>query len=210
MAFVKASAAAPHPPAPPPESTDRLLELLTEGDVAERRHAARALSRDPDAALVLAARLEHESDKGVRDALFGSLGKIGGMQTAGLVAGLLRSEDAGLRGGAVETLKQMRDDAVPVLDTLLSDSDPDTRILVVEVIRAWPGPTAVPRLLRVIETDPHVNVCGAAVDVITEAGTKDLLPALAALRARFAGDQFLVFAVDVACSRINAAAETGA
>lgn len=209
MAFVKATAAAPAPPAPT-ESTDRLFELLAGDDVAERRHAARALSRDPGAAPALAARLEHERDPFVRDAVFGSLVKIGGVQTAGLVGALLRSEDAALRGGAVEALKQMRDDAVPLLDTLLSDSDPDIRILVVEVTRAWPGPIAIPRLLRVIENDPHVNVCGAAVDVVTEVGTKELLPALAALRARFASDQFLIFAVDVACSRIDAAAETGA
>lgn len=206
MAFVRATTTTPPPP--PLEPTDQLLALLTDGDVAQRRHAARTLSRDPDTALALVARLEQEDDKGVRDALFGSLVKIGGVQTAGLVAGLLRSEDASLRGGAVEALKQMRDDAVPVLDTLLGDSDSDTRLLAVEVTRQWPGPTAIPRLLRVMENDPHVNVCGAAVDVVTELGTQDLLLALAALRVRFASDEFLVFAVDVACSRIHAAIET--
>ena len=181
-----------------------LLERLAAGDVDERRRAARALSRDPDAAPALAARLEGELEPGVRDALFGSLVDIGGTLAAGLVAQLLRSADAGLRGGAVEALKRLGEDGVAVLDTLLDDRDPDVRILVVEVTRAWPGALAVPRLRRVIGDDSHVNVCGAAVDVATEVGTRELLPALAALRARFADEPFLVFAVDVACSRIEA------
>jgi hypothetical protein len=50
-----------------------------------------------------------------------------------------------------------------------------------------------------------VNVCAAAVDVATENGTASLLPALAAARARFADDSFLVFAVDLARNRITAA-----
>jgi hypothetical protein len=210
MGLLRTSAAAPAPPPAPPESNERLLDLLVRGDGTERRHAARALSRDPAVALVLAARLEDEQMPDVRDALFDSLVTIGGIQTAGLIAGLLRSADASVRGGAVEALKQMRDDAVPVLDALLDDQDSDTRLLAVEVTRTWPSSLAVPRLRHVIENDPHVNVCGAAVDVATEVGTSDLLPALASLRNRFASEQFLVFAVDVACSRIHAAGDTGA
>jgi len=90
-----------------------------------------------------------------------------------------------------------------VLDGLLSDPDTDVRILVVEVTRAWPRERAAPRLRRVFEREPHVNVCAAAVDVATEVGTEDLLPALGALRARFANEPFLGFAIDVACERIR-------
>jgi HEAT repeat protein len=117
----------------------------------------------------------------------------------------VRSEEASLRGGAIEALKRMGEDAVPVLDALLDDPDPDVRILAIEVTRAWPAELAVPRLLHLIEDDPHVNVCGAAVDVATEAGTDELLPGLAALRTRFPDEPFLMFAVDTACSRIQAA-----
>lgn len=209
MAFVRAAATQAQPPAPR-ESTAALLGLLAGGDAGERRRAARILGDDAGNVLGLAARLELEADAGVRDALFGSLVRIGGIQTAGLIAALLRSADASLRGGAIEALKRMRDDAVPALDALLGDRDPDTRLLAVEVTRAWPSELAVPRLRLVFENDPHVNVCGAAVDVATEVGTPDLLPALAGLRRRFARDQFLVFAVDVACSRIRAASETDA
>jgi hypothetical protein len=63
---------------------------------------------------------------------------------------------------------------------------------------------AVPRLLRVIEGDVHVNVCAAAVDVAAELGTPALLAPLAGLRLRFEGAQFLVFAAEIARARIGA------
>lgn len=188
----------------PPESRVLLLERLAGSDMGERRRAARALAREPDAVPALAARLECEPEPSVRDALFGGLVDIGGTLAADLVARLVRSEDASVRGGAIEALKRLGDDAVPALDVLLSDTDPDVRILAIEVTRAWPSALAVPRLQRIFESDPHVNVCGAAVDVATEIGTGELVEALTSLRARFAGVPFLIFAVDVACSRIDA------
>lgn len=191
-----------------PDSRELLLKRLSGSDPDDRRRAAHGLSCHPDATAALAARLECEPDLRVRDALFSSLVDIGGTPTASLVASLLRSADAGLRGGAVEALKRLGEDAFPVLDALLGDPDPDVRILVVEVTRAWPSALAVPRLQRVIENDPHVNVCGAAVDAATEAGTGDLLMALEGLRVRFADEPFLVFAVDIACSRLRASCES--
>jgi HEAT repeat protein len=205
MPLIRAPVAQPDVVATP--SRAALLERLRDRDADERRHAARALSRDPDAARALASRLEHEPDRGVRDALFGSLVEIGGTESANLIARLLRSADAGLRGGAVEALKNLEPAALPVVDALLDEPDPDVRILAIEVTRAWPARLAAPRLRRVIEDDPHLNVCGAAVDVATELGTHDLLAPLARLRMRFPGDTFLAFAVDTACSRIDAATE---
>jgi len=186
-----------------PETLESPRDRLAGGDVDERRHAARALSRDPAAASVLAAHLQSEPDPRVRDALFASLSEIGGTQAAELVAAFIRSDDAGLRGGAIEALKRLETDAVAVLDALMNDPDTDVRILAVEVTRAWPREVADPRLRRVFEIEPHVNVCAAAVDVATEVGGEDLLASLDALRTRLAGEPFLVFAIDVACARIR-------
>jgi hypothetical protein len=185
------------------ESLEHRRDRLAGSSADERRRAARALSKDPAAAAVLADRLSCEPDPRVRDALFGSLVDIGGTQAAELVAPFIRSDDAGLRGGAVEALKRLGSDATAVLDALMSDPDTDVRILAIEVTRAWPGELASPRLLRVFERESHVNVCAAAVDVATEVGTNDLLVALDGLRTRFAGEPFLVFAIDVACDRIG-------
>jgi len=182
---------------------EALFDQLAGADIGKRRLAALALSGDRNAAPALAASLETELEPGVRDALFRSLVMIGGTPAAKLFQRLLRSADAGLRGGAVEALKRLGVEAVPVLDILLDDPDSDVRLLAIEVTRAWPSALAMPRLLHIIEQDPHANVCGAAVDVATEVGTGDLLPALAGLRVRFVNDPFLVFAIGVASSRID-------
>jgi hypothetical protein len=199
MPLVKPTAVAPDATV---ETLELRLERLAGNDVDERRRAARALSAEPAAAPVLAARLACEPDPRVRDALFGSLVDIGGTQAAELVAPFIRSDDAGLRGAAVEALKRLEDHAVSALDALMSDPDTDVRILAIEITRAWPAELAIPRLQRVFEFEPHVNVCAAAVDVATEVGTEDLLTSLDGLRARFAGEPFLVFAVDIASERI--------
>ncbi len=179
-----------------------LLERLTSADRADRRRAAHALAGDREAAAALAARLEVEAEPSVREALFAALIDTGGETVAELVASMLHLDDAALRGGAIQALKGFKPPAEGALDRLLENSDPDVRLLAIEVTRAWPAELANPRLRRIIEVDPHVNVCGAAVDVAAELGTAELIAPLAALRARFADDAFLGFAVDVASARI--------
>jgi HEAT repeat protein len=200
MPLIRPAAGTPHAI---PENLESHRGRLAVGDIDERRHAARALARDPAAASILAAHLQSEPDPRVRDALFASLSEIGGTQAAELVAAFIRSDDAGLRGGAIEALKRLETDAIAVLDTLMNDPDSDVRILAIEVTRAWPRHLAVPRLLNVFELEQHVNVCAAAVDVATEVGTEDLLPALDRLRERFADEPFLAFAIDTTCARIR-------
>ena len=204
MPLIRANAVAA--PAWQHEARDLLLAQLAGSDAGLRRHAARALSQDSEAAPALAAQLEMETDRSVRDALFCSLVWIGGTPAARLLARLLRSANAGVRSGAVEALKRLGDEAIPVLDALLDDPDPDKRLLSIEVTRAWPSRLAVPRLQRVLETDPHVNVCVAALDVATEVGNCDLTAAISALPARFPDEPFIVFAADVARARIQTSA----
>jgi HEAT repeat protein len=201
MAFVRATTETPIVVVA--ETREQLIARLAAADPDDRRHAARELARQGDAVEPLAARLHVETDARVRDALFASLAEIGGQDAAERVAESLRSEDAALRGGAVDALKSLADDAIDVLDALLDDADADVRILAVEVTRVWPSDVAVPRLRYVLEHDAHVNACAAAVDVATEVGTADLVPALQALRLRFPGEPFLAFAAEIACSRIT-------
>jgi hypothetical protein len=201
MPLIRPSADAPN--AARPETIELRLEQHAESEIDQRRRAARDLSRDPAAISIIAERLECEPEPRVRDALFGSLVDIGGTKAAELLARIIRSDDASLRGGAIEGLKRLSTDAVAALDALMGDTDTDVRILAIEVTRAWPRELAMPRLRRVFEQEPHINVCIAAVDVATEVGNQDLLVALHGLRTRFAGEPFLEFAVDVACDRIR-------
>jgi len=213
MPLVRTAVTIPEPAAT--QSRETLLARLNGTDANARFRAARALACDPGACdpstiAALAARLDAEPDAAVRDALFTSLSDIGGAEAAGLVARLLRSADAGLRGGAIEALKRMNDDAEAALDRLLDDPDADIRLLAVEVLRAWSSARAAPRLQRIIEDEAQINVCGAAIDVATEVGTEALIPPLQRLPARFGDEPFLSFAVGIACSRIRADARRGA
>jgi hypothetical protein len=112
-----------------------------------------------------------------------------------LLAAFLRMDDAGLRNGAVETLRRLGEDAVTAVDRLLRDADPDVRLLAVEVMRVWPPALALPRLDMLLAQEAHVNVMGGALDVAQTAGDASLLPALAAAQARFAGEGFVAFAI---------------
>jgi HEAT repeat protein len=179
-----------------------LLQRLTSADATDRRRAAHALAGDRAAAAAIAARLEVEPEPSVQEALFAALVDTGGATVAELVASLVHLDDAALRGGAIQALKAFQPPASVALDRLLQNPDPDVRLLAIEVTRAWPAELAAPRLRRIIEEDPHVNVCAAAVDVAAELGTAELIAPLAALRARFADDAFLGFAVDLVSARI--------
>ena len=88
---------------------------------------------------------------------------------AGLLP-LLGSEDANLRNGAIEALQQMPDEVAPHVEAMLADPDSDVRILAVNVLSALPHPMVPEWLRRVVTTDPHVNVCAAALDALAEVG----------------------------------------
>jgi len=192
------------------------------GAAADARRGAAIALGHPAAAegaeqTVLAALAEHlltEPDRYVREAIFAAFGNIGGGAAAGMLGPFLRVDDAGLRNGAVETLRVLREDAVAVVDGLLRDADAEVRFLAVEAIRGWPPELAVPRLRALLDREHHVNVMGAALDVAAAAGDATLLPALTAAQARFAGEAFVEFAIAEAinalAARPNAARPTAA
>jgi HEAT repeat protein len=185
----------------------RDLQGLTAGlgspDPAIRRWSARDLGQHPEGSAALAARLPLERDPACRDALLASLASIGDPVAVAGLAGCLRSEDAALRNEAIEALKRLPGPAAPAIQDLLADADPDVRILAVSVLEAFRHPDVASWLVRVIEQDPEVNVCAAAVDLLAEVGTKAALPALARLPERFPDQPFIRFAADLACKRLE-------
>jgi hypothetical protein len=58
-------------------------------------------------------------------------------------------------------------------------------------------------LANLLETDPAVNVCVAAIDTLAEIGSSDSLPALARCANRFPDQPFVRFAVTAATGRIS-------
>jgi HEAT repeat protein len=198
----KAAPPVPGPPAPMPISAAAPAEMLRTGGPDERRSAARALAAFPDGTNTLADALKTETDPRVREAIFTSLVRIGGRESVNVVVPFIRSDNAGLRTGALDALRAMIGVVGPVLPALLSDPDPDVRLLACDLTRELPSDEATQLLCGVLAVEPEANVCAAAVDVLLEIGEAEALPLLQACAARFGDDAFLTFAVTTAMERI--------
>jgi HEAT repeat protein len=185
-----------------PRDLDGLLAQLQSGDADERRWAARDLAAHPQAAQRLAERLLRERDLSVRDACFTSLGSIGTDAAAAALEPLLRSDDAGLRNGAIEALAAMPAPAARRMDHLLRDTDPDVRIFAVNLLGDLVHDHVPAWLDRVLREERAVNVVAAAIEVIAEVGGAANLPALRTAAHRFPDEPFIGFAADMAADRI--------
>lgn len=198
MPLIRKDAAGAPPPA---QAFDRRGDL-TSADTEARWNAARLLAKDPSSVAALGAALAVESEPRVREALFTSLAHI---QTPEAVAAILphiRSPDAAVRAGALDALGAIPQAAESELPKLLADPDPDVRLLVCDIVRRLPGPVATRLLCNLLEREDQANVCGAAVEALSEVGDETALPVLAACAARFSAEPFLAFSIEVARRRM--------
>jgi HEAT repeat protein len=179
------------------------LAALSNPQPEERWRGARALAAFPEAAGPLGQALAGEAEASVRDAIFTSLARIGTDESLAALSPALRSDDAGLRTGAMDALKAMPLALPAALASLLKDADPDVRILACDLARELPSTPATALLAEVLESDPEPNVCGAAVDVIADIGSAVALAALLRCAERFADQPFLQFSIKVAVDRIG-------
>ncbi|WP_006787729.1 HEAT repeat domain-containing protein [Thiorhodospira sibirica] len=182
-----------------------LLEQLRSDKPDIRRWAALDLSEHSEAAEILCRCLEEEQNMAVRDALFTSLIRINNNAAVKGLIPLLKSEDAALRNGVIEALRQMPDALAPYMQDMLHDPDSDVRIFTVNVLESLCHPMTPEWLLGVIEEDTHINVCATAVDLLAEVGSPEMIASIDALPGRFANDPFLRFAADIAIRRIRGA-----
>ena len=188
---------------------------LRTGTAEERRVAARALgapadpaaARDGTKALVNA--LTREPVPRVREAIFTSLVRIGGRESVDAVVPFLRVDDANLRTGALDALRAMSGAVGPVLPSLLSDPDPDVRLLACDLARDLPASEANRLMCGVLAEEPEANVCAAAIDVLVEIGEAEALPFLRDCAGRFNDVTFLTFAAKVAMERIASRRPSG-
>lgn len=181
-----------------------LLAALKGGSAEQRRWAARDLAAYPASAQALGAQLLSEADASVREALFTSLGRHANDAAAAALLPLLRSEDAALRNGAIETLAAMPAATGPRVAALLRDTDPDVRIFTVNLLGELRHPEVPQWLTGVLQHDAAVNVVAAAIEVLAEVGTEAHVAVLQQAARRFAADPFVGFAADVAIERIRA------
>jgi HEAT repeat protein len=188
--------------APPTATTNPLAELTSTSDDA-RWNAARRLAKDPSSVSALGRALASETDARVREALFTSLANISTPEAIAVVLPHIRSDDASIRAGALDALNAMPAAVETFLPALLTDPDSDVRLLVCDVIRRLPGSRATQYLCDLLEHETHPNVCGAAVDALSEVGDETALPVLAECAQRFASEPFLVFSIKIAAHRIS-------
>ena len=188
-----------------PRDTEGLILQLQDPDPVVRRWAARDLAIHPHAVPALSEHLAKEPDHAVREVILTTLGVLGGEDVVAGLVPLLRSEDPGLRNGAIEVLSELPDEVAPHIDELLGDPDADVRIFTLNVLNMLSHPRVGKWLSQVLRNDPHVNVVAAALEAATEAGSPETLPAIAQARQRFADDPFIGFAADLAQQRIESA-----
>jgi HEAT repeat protein len=181
-----------------------LLQQLSSDDVNERRWAARDLVQHSAAAApALCQQLGSEPDRATCEAISISLVKIGGAEVVSGLLPLLHSDDAALRNGVIDILKELPADVAPHMEALLDDPNPDVRIFVVNVLEALRHPKVENWLIAVISIDPHVNVVASALDLLGEVGTESALPALGKVIKRFPAEPFIAFAVNNAIQCIG-------
>jgi HEAT repeat protein len=171
-------------------------------DAAVRRTAIQAALLAGETT-TLVRHLEGEPDQANREAILNSLARAHGAEAAGPLLDLLRSEDVRLRNAVIETLQTMGDAIVPEIERLLDDPDSDVRIFAVNVVHALRSARVPDIALKVASTDPDINVCAAAVDILAELGRPDMAGALRDVAARFPDEPFLAFAVRAALKRIG-------
>jgi HEAT repeat protein len=178
---------------------------LDSSDVETRWTAARALAGHTEAVPELAAALARETVPRVREAIMTALMRVGDAASVEAMLPCLRSQDAGYRAAAIESLQALPEAIGPFIAPLFVDRDSDVRLLATELARNMDAPEAARLLCELIEREQHPNVCAAAIDVLTEVGTLEAIPALQKCAVRFAGTPFLPFAISVAIARISGA-----
>lgn len=178
------------------------LPSLASASSDERWAAARA-ARGPSAIPSLSEALARERDARVREAIFTALARIATPESALTILPYLRVDDANTRTGALDALRAMQDACRPHLPGLLTDPDPDVRLLACDLVREVGGADGPRWLCALIETEPEVNVCAAAVEALGEIADLSAEPFLSRCAERFREDPFLGFAIRVVAERLR-------
>src|ERR1700684_2986906 len=108
---------------------------LDSSDAESRWAAARALAGHVEAVPDLAAALGHETVPRVRKAIMTALMRVGDTASVEAMLPFLRSQDAGLRAAAIESLQSLPEVITPFIAPLFADRDSDVRLLATELAR---------------------------------------------------------------------------
>jgi len=157
----------------------------------------------PTTAHALAHALSNEPCLARRAQYLDSLVAMATPEAAAALAALLSHVDPAVRAAGVEGLRRS-DPALarPELANLLEDTSPDTRIRALDALERVPDAQVERWLIALLNREQVANVCGAALDLLAEVGTKASLVTIRAVRLRFANEAFIAFAADLAIAQI--------
>jgi HEAT repeat protein len=176
---------------------------LEDANPTSRRWAARDLIDCPNAATALVSRLGREEEVAVREVILTTLIRLDDASALGGLVECLRSEDAALRNEVIEAMKLLPGEVAPIMQSLLADLDPDVRIFAVNILESLRHEEVESWLIQVIEKDPEINVCAAAVDLLSEVASAKSLAPLVRLKIRFEQEPYIQFAAELALQRIR-------
>lgn len=187
----------------PTQDLEGLIAQLHQGDNSERRQAAKSLVDFPESADALITALYDEPQTEVREAILSTLIRIGDTNSIPALVEFLGSQKIGLRNEVFEVLKARPEVSVAIIDELLLEKDPDIRIYAVNLMEIIRDPGLEARLIDVLESDSHVNVCATALNLLCEVATKASLNVLEDVKSRFANEPYICFTADLTIGRIH-------
>ena len=182
---------------------EALLQQLASPTNSERRVAARLLGSHAQSSQALSEQLWREDDASVREMIMTTLTTLGDEQAIDTLIMCLRSEDAGMRNEAIEAMKQLPEAIGPHIENLLEDADADVRLFTVNILSTLPHHDTERWLGKVLKHEDNVNVCGAALEVLTEIGTRASIDPIQQACRKFPENNYIQFAAKLALKRIG-------
>lgn len=136
-----------------------ILKQLQSEDREEQREGAFLAGEElcTDATPLL-AELLNSGHLGVQEAAESALRKIGGKDVIAAMIPLLRSEDTPVRNLSMDILREIGNQDISSLITVLHDEDPDIRIFISDILGSTNYVMAVEPLCNALLKDPEVNV----------------------------------------------------
>ncbi|MDQ8204337.1 HEAT repeat domain-containing protein [Pelagicoccus sp. SDUM812003] len=148
-------------------SLEQFIADLDSDDEAARICAAEDIGfeNDPSGVSPLVARLAIETQRSVQESLFLAIERIEGDESIAALVDCLRMDDAFCRNEAVMILQRRRQSALPALQALLDDPDPDVRKFALDAVAGW-GHEELASFYRRALGDESVNVVITAVEYV--------------------------------------------
>ncbi len=115
----------------------------------------------------------------------------------------IENADAAMRSRLAGNLKTRSLDLAPLLGLLLTHREANLRLFGIGLLEFRRVPDVEQQLIDLIERDEDLRVCASALDLLCEVGTEAALEPLEHLKARFAPDAYIQFAVALAIDRIR-------